>query len=178
MTVTSPFPSEVASAVWLQEIAYSCEQNPPSPDKSESLQFLVASALKEGELLQFAWSYCTRDGEVWETEWYKQRLRIMEFLASTVLDILARTQKTVAKLRQDYPDWQPPAAAKDLQVSHRAADGVLAKVKETLKRLTRPAPPVDAETLRRSRERPNRGHGEPIGDIVTRLESGGALVKE
>jgi hypothetical protein len=178
MTVASPLPSEVGSALSLQELAYSCEHNPPTPDKAESLQYLVASALKQGEILQLAWSFCTRDGEVWEAEWYTQRVRVMEFLANIVVDILARTRRTLAKLRKEYPDWEPPGSAVDLDVSYRAAEAVLAKVKETRARLTRPTPPVDMEMIRRSRERPNRGQGERIGDVIARLESGGSLVTE
>jgi hypothetical protein len=178
MIVASTFSSEVASALSLQELAYNWQHDPPPLDQAESLQYLVTCALKQCELLQLMWTLSARDGDVWEAEWYMQRLRVLEFFASVIVDILSRTQRIVNRFHQVYPDWAPPAAAGGLATSYRTAEDVLAKIKDTLARLVQPQPPINMDMLKRSRERPNRGLGEPIGETITRLESGGPLVME
>src|SRR5438876_10874725 len=86
------FASETGVALSLLEYANELEANPPTPDRTEPLELLVASAVQQATILQLAWSRCTREGAVWETKMYLQRVQIIDFLARIVADMLVKSQ--------------------------------------------------------------------------------------
>src|SRR6266849_8402654 len=92
------FASETGAALSLLEHANDLEANPPAPDRTEALELLVASAVHQARILELAWSRCTREGDVWETRMYLQRVRIINFLSQVVADILVKSQEIVAHL--------------------------------------------------------------------------------
>jgi len=172
------FASETGAALSLLEHANDLEANPPTPDHTESLELLVASAAQQATILQLAWYRCTRDGDVRETRMYLQRVQIMDFLARVVADILVKSQEIVARLRKSHPEWAPPSVVADMDADSQAVKDIGARVRQTLEWLERPRPPVNEEMVRRSRESLARGEGEDIRDIVARVGSGGSVIRE
>jgi len=110
--------------------------------------------------------------------WYRERVRVMEFLSDTVVDILARTQKILERCRQEYPEWPALALAGEVAASSHAAKDIATKVRQTRQWLERPQPPLNAEMIRHSQEALDRGEGEEISDLIARIEAEGPLVKE
>src|SRR5713101_2110150 len=172
------FASETGAALSLLEHANDLEANPPTPDRTESLELLVASAVQQATILQLAWSRCTQEGDVWETRMYLQRVQIMDFLARVVADILVKAQEIVARLRKSHPEWAPPSMAADVDGYSQAVKDIGARVRQTLEWLERPRPPVNEEVVRRSRDSLARGGGEGIAGIVARVGSGCCLIRE
>jgi hypothetical protein len=127
--------------------------------------------------LELAWSLSVREGQVWETDWYLQRMRAMDSLASIVADILVRSQKILLRLQGEHPDWSLTSQLNDVETSSRGVTTVVAQVNETLGWLSRSCPPDDEEMLSEARSQLDRGEGELIGDIIDRVARGGALVK-
>jgi hypothetical protein len=172
------FASETGTALSLLEYANDLEANPPSPDRTESLALLVASAVQQARILQLAWSRCTREGDVWESRMYLQRVQIIDFLARVVADILLKSQEIVARSRKTHPEWTPPSTGTELDAYSQAVKDIGASARKTLEWLQRPRPPVNEEIVRRSRESLTRGDGEDIRDIIARVGSGGSPVRE
>jgi hypothetical protein len=119
VSVTSGLSPDVGGAVSLQETAHAWEETPHTPDGAESLERLVRGALQQATMLQLAWSHFTREGEAWEIGWYRQRMRVMDFLSATVVDILARMQKILERERLECPDWPAIALAGGVDSSSR-----------------------------------------------------------
>src|SRR5712692_2147391 len=172
------FASETGAALSLLEHANDLEANPPTPDRTESLELLVASAVQQATILQLAWSRCTQEGDVWETRMYLQRVQIIDFLARVVADILVKSQEIVTRLRKSHPEWAPPSMVADVDAHSQAVKDMGARVRQTLKWLERPRSPVNEEMVRRSRESLARGEGEDIREIIARVGSGGSLIRE
>jgi hypothetical protein len=128
--------------------------------------------------LQSIWPVCSREGSIWETKSYAERIRVVEFLAMTVVDVLTRVKEIVARTRSQHPEWIAPQVTADVQLSLEAARAVLARVTDLREWLNRPRPPVNEEMIRRSQESLNRGEGEAVSDLLARLTNGGPLVGE
>jgi len=92
----------------------------------------------------------------------------------TVVDILTQAQEIVKSMRNRYPQWDAPPESQDVQPCLQAVQGVAAKARELLVWLDRPRPPANAEMIRSSQESLSRGEGEPVGDILARLNGGGS----
>jgi hypothetical protein len=130
MTESALFAPEVGTALSLLERTNDWVDNPPTPDNTVSLELMVVCALQQARGLQLAWSLCTREGEVWEMDWYRQRIWSIEFLAETVTDIMTRTMETLARLRKEHPEWVPPAIAAEVESSSKAVHEVAGKVRK------------------------------------------------
>jgi hypothetical protein len=176
---------DVGAALSLQESVAVWEDDRPSPgesplpaDKAEALQTLVLRAVQMAIGLRIAWPACTREGPVWETGAYALRIRAVELLAGIVVDVLTRAQEIVARTRTAHPEWVAPREAAELQANLPVAREILQKAQELSAWLSRKRPPVNEEMVRRSQESLSRGEGEDVGEIIARLQGGGALVKE
>jgi hypothetical protein len=172
------FASETGAALSLLERANDLEADFLTPDRTKSLELLVASAVQQATILQLAWFRCTQEGDVWETRMYLQRVRTIDFLTQVVADILVKAQEIVARLRKSHPEWAPPSTVADVDTYSQAVKDIGASVRKTLEWLQRPRPPVNEEMVRRSRESLARGEGEEIREIIARVESGGSLIRE
>ena len=178
MAGSTLFASETGSALSLLERANDLEANPPTPDRTESLELLVASAVQQATILQQAWSLCTREGNVWEKRMYLQRVRIIDFLTQIVSDILAKSQEIVARLRKSHPEWALPPTVADVDAHAQAVKDIGIRVRKTLEWLERPRPPINEKMVRQSQESLARGESENIRDIIARVEKGGSLITE
>jgi hypothetical protein len=170
--------TDMGAAYALREMAYTWGDDPLTTKGARSLESLVGRALQMASGLQTAWSLATGDDTVWETGGYYRRVQAIDFLAVLVVDILTRTQEILASTRAKHPDWSAPPLAVDVDPRLQAAKELATTVRKTLDWLNRPLPPVSQEMLRHSQESYDRGGGEPIGEVIARLESGGPLVKE
>ena len=177
MTESTLFAPQVGAALSLLEHTRTLEENPPVLNHVESVELLVRSALQQATILQLAWSICTKEGSVWETGWFLQRVRAIELLTSIVADILDKTRDFLIRLRKDHPDWTVPATT-EVDASSSTVREIAAGVRNLLARLNRPRPPANEAMIGRSRESIARGEIENIGDMIARLESGGTLVRE
>jgi hypothetical protein len=176
MTETLPLSTDVGAAIPL--MANASEEDPLTDEGGRSLESLIGTALQLANGLHSAWSQATQNAKVWESGSYLRRIQAIDFLAAVVVDILTRTGQILSSTRQKHPDWAAPAGAADVEARLRTATELAAKVRETLSWMNRPRRPVSEEMLRRSEESLNRGEGEDVGEIIARLQSGGALVKE
>jgi hypothetical protein len=178
VTESMLLPADVGAAISLREMAYAWEDNPLAAESARSLEFLAARAVQMAEGLHLAWSLAVENGKVWESGAYLRRMQAIDFLAVVVVDTLTRTQDMLASMRTKHPGWSAPPKAAEIGPCLQKAQQLAAKVRETLNWLNRPRPPVDGEMLRRSRESYDRGEGEPVGDVIARLASGGPAIKE
>jgi hypothetical protein len=176
MTASTLFAPEVGTALSLLERTRDWAENPPTPHSAASLELMVVGALQQARGLQLAWSLCMQEEEVWEMEWFRQRIRSMEFLAGTVSEIVARTMEILWRLQKENPEWVPPAMAAELESGSKAVDEVTAKVRKARQWLDRPRPPANEEMIRRSQASLARNEGEDITDVINRLKNGGSLV--
>ena len=184
MQATAP-PIDVGAALSLQEFIAAWEDDRPEPEngslpaeKAEYLQTLVLRAVQMAFGLRIVWPPCTQEGGVWETGSYALRIQAVELMAGVVVDVLTRTQEIVARARTAHPDWTAPREAAELQVNLPVAREILRKAQELSAWLKRKRPPANEEMVRRSQESLNRGEGEGVGEIIARLQGGGALVGE
>jgi hypothetical protein len=171
-------PMDVGTAISLRELAYSWEDHPLTTEGARSLQSLVGRGLQLAGGLEFAWSLATEGGKVWESGAYLRRLQAIDFLATVVVDILTRTQELLTSMRAKHPDWVVPPGATEIEAHLQTVKQLAARAHEALIWLSRPRPPVSEEMVRRAREAYDRDEGEPVSDVIARLESGGSLVKE
>lgn len=178
MTVAAMAPMDVGDLLSFQEDIRAWEAEPATPEKAQQLEQLVTRAVRIACGLQSIWTICSQQGSVWETNFYSQRIRFVEFLAGIVVEILTRADEIVARMRENHPEWNAPAAAANVQPSLAAARSIAAKSHDLLQWLSRPRRPADEEMIRRSQESLGRGEGEAVGDIIARLQSGGPLVEE
>ena len=171
-------PTDVGAAISLREMAYSWEGDALTAERARVLESLMARGLQLASGLELAWALATAEDTVWERGAYLRRVQAIDFLATVVVDILTRTQEILASTRAKHPDAAAPQGAAEVGPRVQAVKQIAAAVRETLDWLNRPRPPVNEEMLRRSRKSLDRGEGEPIGDLIARLNSGGPLVKE
>jgi hypothetical protein len=174
VTESMLLPADVGAAISLREMAYAWE-DPLTTEGARSLDFLAARAVQLANGLQLAWSLATEDGKVWESGGCVRRMQAIDFLATVVVDTLTRTQEMLDGTRAKHPDWVAPPRAAEIGPCLQTAKLLAVKVRETLDWLNRPRPPVSEEMLRRSRASYDRGEGEPVGEVIARLGSGGPL---
>ncbi len=175
---TSLLPADVGAALELLERTYAWEENGLASEKNHSLETLTVRAVQLTSGLQRAWRVCTREGSVWETGYYLSRVRAVEFLALNLVELLMRTGDLIARTRQKQPDWAVPAAAAEVGPQLAAAREVAVKARELVQWLNREPPPANQEMLWSSQASLDRGEGEAIGELVSRLERGEPAVKE
>ncbi len=173
MTESMLLPTDVGAAISLREMAYSWEGDPLTNEGARSLEFLVGRGLQMASGLHLAWSLATEDDKVWERGAYLRRMQAIDFLATVVVDVLTRTQEILASARAKHPDWVVPQGATEVDARLQTVKQLAATIHETLNLLNRPRPPVSEEMLRRSRESLDRGEGEPVSDLIARLNTGG-----
>ena len=178
VTEIATLPMDVGTALSLQEFTYAWRDDPLTPEKAQSLELLVVRAVQLARGLQTVWFACTRAGGAWETGYYLSRIRAVEFLATTVIDILTRANEILARTQEKHPEWMAPLAAAEVRPNLDAAQEVVTKARELLQWLNREPLPVNEEVIRRSYESLDRGEGEAVSDILARLVNGGPLVKE
>jgi hypothetical protein len=159
-------------------MAYAWEDDPLTTEGARSLDDMVSRALQLASGLQAAWSLATENGKVWESSSYLRRMQAIDFLATVVVDILTRTRNIIASTQAKHPDWVGPKGTTDVDSILRIIKQLADTARETFNWLNRSKPPVNEDMLRRSRESLDRGEGEPISDMIARLNSGGPLVEE
>jgi hypothetical protein len=168
----------MGSAISLQEQLHEWKDEPLTPERDQALKAAVTRAVQLAGFLHGAWAAATREGSTWESGFYSQRMRIVGFLASMVVDILSRAEQIVTATQAAHPDWVAPETASELKPRHADAQQIERKAEGLLGWFSRPRPPVNQEMIRRSQEALSRGEGEAIGDLIDRVRSGGPLVKE
>jgi hypothetical protein len=85
-----------------------------------------------------------------------------------------------ATLARTFADWSGREVARLAQFEEQARAFPL-WIEECMARwemLDRPRKPLDRERVARSQAAYARGEGEPVSDVIARLEQGGPLVKE
>jgi hypothetical protein len=100
-------------------------------------------------------------------------MQAIDFLATVVVDILTRIRDILASARVKHPSWSAPRGADEVGGRLQAVQQIAAGARETLTWLNRPRPRANEQMLQRSREAYDRGEGEPVGEIIARLESAG-----
>lgn len=178
MIATLALPSEVGSALSLQEQAHTWEKTKLSANQSEGWHRLIASAIEQAAHVKMAWSLCTTESEVWDLDWYVQRMRALEFLGSTVADTLSRIEKMNARLSDANSELYDPSQNAVIDAHRRAVGEIVSKARENLARITRPGPPVNYESIERSRQAFDIGQGENLEEIIARVTAGGEIVRE
>lgn len=178
MTEAATLPTDVGTALSLQQLVYTWQDEPLTPAKAQSLDLLVVRAVQMASVLQSIWLSCAREGSVWESGYYAHQVRSVEFLAITVVDVLNRTEEIIARTRAKHPAWAASPVAADVQPSLNAAQEVLTKARSLVAWLNRTRPPVNEDMIRRSQESLRRNEGEDLSAIIARLNNGGPLVKE
>jgi hypothetical protein len=185
VTQSAMLPTDVGAALSLQEFLDSWEDDPPPPlktpmpaEKAQRLQTLVTRATQMAGVLKIAWATGTQEGSVWETGSYVRRVQTLEFLARVVVDSFTRTQEIVARTRVSHPEWIVPPDAAEVLACLPSVREIWTKAQELSVWLHRKRPPLNKEMVLRSQESLSRDEGEPLGDVITRLEDGGRLVKE
>jgi hypothetical protein len=178
VTESHLLPADVSAAMSLREMAFSWEGDPLTAEGARRLEFLIGRGVQLAIGLQLAWSLATEDDKVWEGGGYLRRIQAIDFLATVVVDILARTQEILTSERAKHPDWIVPQEAAEVAVRLSGVKQLADRVREILNRLKRPRPPVSEEMLQRSRESLDRGEGQPIDEIIEGLKDSGAPVKE
>jgi hypothetical protein len=171
-------PTDMGSAISLQEQLHDWKDEPLTPERDQTLRALVTRAAQLAGFLSGAWAAAAREGSVWESGYYSQRMRIIGFLASMVVDILNRAEQIVTTTQAAHPDWAAPPSALELKPKLAEAQQIERKAEGLLGWFNRPRPPVNQEMIRRSQDALSRGEGETIGDLVDRVRSGRSLVKE
>ena len=121
MTTAAMAPMDVGDLLSFQEDIRIWEAEPAKPEKAQQLEQLVTKAVRIANGLQSIWAICSQDGSVWETNFYSQRIRFVEFLAGIVVEILTRADEIVAHMRENNREWNAPPAASNVQPSLVAA---------------------------------------------------------
>jgi hypothetical protein len=165
VTESALLSADVGTALSLREMAYSWQSESPT-ERAHSLEILVKRGLHMANGLQMAWSLASENAKVWESGSYLRRMQALDFLATVVLDMMS------------HPAADPlPQGSADVEPAFQQVKELSTSIREALNRLSQPRAPVSQEMLRRSRESYDRGGGEPISDVIARLESGGSLVQ-
>lgn len=178
MTATAMPTMDVGDVLSFQEHVRTWADDSLTPEKTQELEQLIAKAVRIAAGLQNIWNVCVRDGSVWEAGFYAQRMRLMEFLGGIVVEILGRADGIATHTRAKHPAWKAPAAAAEVWSKLASAREIVAESRRLQEWLNRPAPPVNQEMIRQSRESLDRNEGESIDDVIARLENGGPLVRE
>jgi hypothetical protein len=175
VTESALLSADVGTAISLREMAYSWQSESPT-ERAHSLEILVKRGLHMANGLQMAWSLASENAKVWESGSYLRRMQALDFLATVVLDMLIRTREILTGMSHPAADPLPQGSA-DVEPAFQQVKELSTSIREALNRLSQPRAPVSQEMLRRSRESYDRGGGEPISDVIARLESGGSLVQ-
>jgi hypothetical protein len=105
VTETAMLPTDMGSAISLQEQLHDWKDEPFTPERDQALRTMVTRAVQLAGFLQGAWAAATREGSAWDSAYYSQRMRIVGFLASMVVDILSRAEQIVTATQAAHPNW-------------------------------------------------------------------------